>query len=124
MNIFEVDTIDTREELEKNEAWTVQCNEGYQEDWQDFKCGGPEGIDIPPEHQNTSVGYWTQCVFPCRLTYDVTMDDYTQLGVSVYQRNRWIQICRDNQCESHSNQGWQSYFVKLENIKVSAVHLK
>lgn len=126
-NLSEVDTIDTQEDIKEYPGWTVGCIGGYQEDWRDFDCDTTGGIDFPAEHQNDSVGYWTQCETSiCRLTYDMAHNEgYMHMTVSVYQRNRFIQICRDNMCESYASQGWHALAIPLSNVqKVSSVWIR
>lgn len=116
------DEIDVKEDMKEDEGWTVNCNTGYELNWEDFNCPGSGKINIPDVRDEK--GYWTQCTFPCRILYTVA-EGYSRLNVSVYQKNRWIQICvNDEECQFNSNQGWQNYFADVTKGDVSTFEFK
>lgn len=68
--------IDTLYDLEHAAGWTATCTNGFERNVEDFRCGllGIR-VNIPPEHLEGEIGFWTGCGKECDLTYTVAPND-------------------------------------------------
>lgn len=112
--------IDRLYDMDTTPGWSYTCNNGYQTNVTDFRCGllGIR-VNIPEEHLNGEIGFWTGCGSVCHLKYAVATNDTGFSFRAFFQDTHMLVIKNEEVQEEVSGANWTITEVDLHFTQVS-----